>query len=216
MALGILSVAASSLSAQVPRDAPPKPPLPDTSRERNIGTFILGLLENSPPLSVRGSVDVSADDDLKDTLSSYLLRELRQLPNIVVVDEKSANYAIHIVGFATVAKSQTATGYAMAIAITKPEHLENDRSLVESVCAAPGERTISDDKWQLLKGKFDNQDSLQALWLRTAGTSALRDLAARIIADFDVQFIEPLRKGDQDMRDQIKDFRKRQPAPTPQ
>lgn len=213
-----ISLSVQAAPAQSARDTPTQSPGSnqrpqeqpgDVNRERSLNNFILGLLESSSPLSMRVSLTISADPNLKATLSSYLLRELRQLPNVVVVDQ-NAYLSLRVVSFETVSTSQAPTGYVVAIAITKPDHLDSDRLVLDTFCSAPGERRMSEDSWQKIRTHFEGRESFETLWLRTIGTPNLRDACSRIVADFDSEYLEPLRKADQDMRDQIKEIRKQQ------
>ncbi len=189
--------------------------MPDPDRERKKADFILGLLANSGPITFRVSVDVSAEPNLQQALSSYLLRELRSLPNVVIVDSKPT-WSFHVVSFETRSVSNARTGYAVAVAITKPESVESLRPILDMCCSPPGQFRISDDSWQKAKSLFEDKESLVTLWLRTFGESQLNEGSSRIVAEFDSAYLEPLRKSDQAMREHIEQYRRQVSSPPPQ
>jgi hypothetical protein len=189
--------------------------LPDPDRERKKAEFILGLLANSGPITFRVSVDVSAEPNLQQALSSYLLRELRSLPNVVIVDSKPT-WSLHVVSFETRSVSNVRTGYAVAVAITKPESVESVRPILDMCCSPPGQFHISDDSWHKAKSIFEDKESLVTLWLRTFGESQVNEGCSRIVAQFDSTYLEPLRRSDQETRERIEQYRRQVSSPPPQ
>ena len=189
--------------------------VPAVDRERQKAEFILGLLANSAPLTFRVSVDVSADPDLQQTLSSYLLRDLRSLTNVVIVDSKPT-WSLHVVSFETRSVTNVRTGYAIAVAITNPESIESFRTILDMCCAPPGQFRINDESWQAAKTLFHEKESLVTLWLYTLGESQVGQECSRIVAKFDSTYLEPARKSDQELRDRIEQYRRQMPSPPPQ
>ena len=158
-------------------------------------------------LGIRLGVTVSADQEFKDTLSSYLLRELRQLPNVTVADDK-ADWKLHIVALRNSLVGGRITGYTVAIAITSPENIEWDRLALDAAFAADQPDGIPEAKWEAVKDIFEGKEDFIDLWVRTFATTDLRDQAAEMVADFDSSYLEPRRKSYQQWLDRLNERRK--------
>lgn len=213
--LRLLIASALAIAVVRPALAQSSQQMPDADRERKKADFILGLLANSGPLTFRVSIDVAAEPNLQQTMSSYLLRELRSLPNVVIVDSKPT-WSLHVVSFETRSVSNMRTGYALAVAITKPESVESVRPILDMCCAPPGQLRINDDSWQKAKNLFQEKESLVTLWLRVFGESQVNQECGRIVAEFDSTYLEPLRRSDQETRERIEQYRRQVSSPPPQ
>jgi len=163
-------------------------------------------------LSIRVAVTVSADQEFKDTLSSYLLRELRELPNVTVADEK-ADWKLHIVALRNSLVGGRVTGYTVAIAITSPESIEYDRLALDAAFAPDEPEGIPKEKWDAVKDIFEGKEDFIDLWVRTFATPDMREQTASMVADFDSAYLEPRRKSHQQWLDRLNESRKKRGLP---
>lgn len=68
---------------------------------------------------IRVSLEVSAPDNMKAEVISYLSRELRKLEDVDIAD-RDVNYQISVVALRLASKAGAETGYALSVIVTSP------------------------------------------------------------------------------------------------
>jgi len=148
-----------------------------------------------PPFSARVSVSVSADENIKGLIESYIGRELRSLGDVVVTDEKP-EWIINIVALELENRAGTKTGLALSIVILEPFN----RILVQGML----QRKYKEPALLLMK----NLVEYNGHWLRVGSNDDLRQICSSIVADFDTQYLKARRELYQKILDYQKSNRK--------
>ena len=166
-------------------------------------------LFGAPP-EIRVAIELSGEPDVRETLSSFLRRELRELQNVVIV-EQEAHLKLHVVAMKIVLASGRQTGYTLAVAITQRQDPEFVRVLVDTPFLIAEKRRLSDEEWARISWFFEDKEDFRDLWLRTFPVESLRTDCAELIAQFDVRYVEPQRQVHQMSRDRPKVQGERKP-----
>ncbi|MEQ1762851.1 MAG: hypothetical protein ABL984_06895 [Pyrinomonadaceae bacterium] len=118
------------------------------------------------------SVDVSLKDvDSKNSLKSYLSRELRSLGDVEITEASTARYKVRVVAILSSSKGGSNLGYAYS------------STFLESVeCSYPG----GTQKWEC--------SEYLGNYLAIGDMESIQKNASSIIVDFDTAVLEPVRK----------------------
>jgi hypothetical protein len=136
---------------------------------------------NNPQFSAKVKVSVSAPDDIKDLVSSYLNRELRSLNDVEIVDN-NPDWEIEIVAMELKTVSGYKNGIAISTVILSPYNNQALSEFFKPEFKESGLLITSGLSWysdQMLN--VDSSDNLQ-------------ELCKTIVADFDSRELEPSRK----------------------
>lgn len=141
---------------------------------------ILCSAQELQPFSGRVSVSVSANDDIKGKIESYISRELRSLGDIVVTDD-NPRWILSIVALESTTKSGYKSGIEISVVILEPF----DNSLVIS--------QVNEKSKEFVSTMTSGLHSFSGQWLRVGAPEDLRSICNGIVADFDSQHIKPAR-----------------------
>lgn len=139
--------------------------------------FATGL----PPFSARVSVVVSADNNIKPKVESYIDRELRSLGDVVVTDD-NPDWILNIVAL----ESKTKGGYESGVVLSVVALKSFDKEAVMSTVSARNKGWVSD--------AISNLHEFSSHSLRIGAPEELRSICSGIVADFDTKFLQPQRK----------------------
>jgi formylglycine-generating enzyme required for sulfatase activity len=127
-------------------------------------------------------LNVSAKDELEGRIKSFLLRELRSIPDVRVVDNQyDADYSFSIVAFTTGTKDRE-SGYAMSAQLCRPY----DSSILI--------RYVLTNDFRYVKHWTSNLVTLASHQLLTGHIEGLRERCATIVAELDNEHFELHRK----------------------
>lgn len=157
--------------------------------------------ESQPKFSCRISLDITADDKIKDEISSYISRELRSLGDVVITDADPA-LKVEIVAL-EVHSGNSSVGYALSVLVSSYlGSLTLDR-FVTSIASGP---SSNEDK-QVLRGVYVDYRKIVSHFVQTGPKSDLALTCKKIVTTIDSDAIEGERKTWQ----ALKDYRKKNP-----
>lgn len=133
------------------------------------------------PFSGRVSVSVSASDNIKGEIESYISRELRSLGDIVVTDD-NPRWILSIVALESTTKGGYKSGIELSIVILEP--FDNSYLLNQ----------VNETSKELISTMTSGLHSYSGHWLRVGSPEDLRSICNGIVADFDTQHIKPSRE----------------------
>ena len=139
----------------------------------------------------RVSLDVSADDQIKRDIISYVSRELRTLSDIIIV-EKESRFRINIVAL-RLKNKESETGYALSITVTE----KLDKHTVETYS-----NYCSIDGFKDFLRVFLNREEMLEHFILVG--SDLKELCSNLVTGVDAGPFEVQRKVDQHIKDTIK------------
>lgn len=148
-----------------------------------------------PPFQSKLLVRVTSEDQAtKRQLESFLSRELRDLKDVSIV-ETGHDASLQAMAIKQVAvDNNTVLGYAVSVAATKPVKLGSFRSFLTG---KPPQAL--DTLFTLL----DSMEEFSTQFLYVGSEKDLREIAERIVVDFDTTVIEPERKTDRIIREAL-------------
>lgn len=137
-------------------------------------------IEKSFRLKVR--IDVTADNDIKNSVSSYLNRELRSLGDVDIVDN-DYHWALSILAVQLTTIGGYKSGVAISTVILTP--------FTNAVFVGLFKPEYRDGGLALTSNLFQYPDQ----WLNVGQTDALQNLCKEVIAQFDTKYLEEQRKS---------------------
>jgi len=126
-------------------------------------------------------VSVSANDNIKGQVESYIKRELRSLQDVTLVDE-GADWELSILAMEVSTKGGYKSGVIISVVILSPFNNQIVSGMLQEKYKELGTN--------LTKGLYWYPDH----WLRAGPVDQLRSLCVELIADFDSQQLEESRK----------------------
>jgi len=150
----------------------------------------------------RVQCNIDAENGIRNSVVSYINRELRALGDVRVV-ENSPDCIIHINALEDKTVGGRRTGYSVARTVRKPYSLRAWRILlqnqgVDSTVVAAVENSISGYDIMLAQGVY------------TTGTAGLQALCERMVANFDAEILEPARKENREHIRLLEEYAKKQ------
>jgi len=149
----------------------------------------------------RVSVGVSAKDDIKSDITSYVSRELRSLSDIVIVDS-TPQYIISIVGIRAKTEGGRDLGYDLSVTVTELNTEEYINALIPEC--------LSKDDWRRssLSAALAAGEDIKQHFLVVG--SDLRKLSSDLVATIDGEVFEQARKSHQSIMDMIQKYNQQQ------
>jgi len=148
---------------------------------------------------------VSAPDDLRGEVTSYLSRELRRIGDVTVVDENPL-IVISVVALRTGSRDGRASVVAFSVVVDQPENVAKN---YQTVCGTMG---ITPDKMTVgLLTTFggDNVVRLMAHFLEVGASDEVESVCRKVVVEFDGEVLEGQRRQMEQLLEQAK---KLQPA----
>jgi hypothetical protein len=130
--------------------------------------------------NARVTVEVSATENIKGLIHSFLTRELRSLEDVLIVDE-DPDYKLEVAAVELTSNKGQKTGVALSILILMPFDSELFTPLLEAKYKESSELITT------------NLYNLNKHWLRVGSDDDLRKICQKIVADFDSQHLESSR-----------------------
>jgi len=159
----------------------------------SVAPTTLSLAEDSlfPGFSTRVSLVVTAKENIKDLIESYMGRELRTFRDVVVTNN-APEWKICVVAVELRSRAGYKTGIAFSVVISEPFNNE-----------------LVVDMWQQ---EFRDLGSLlttglsvyEGHWLTLGSTEDVEGLCEGIIADFDSEYLNPARERYQKHMEDLK------------
>jgi len=155
-----------------------------------------GLARNQKlePEAIKIRISVIAPKNIKELISSYMTRELRQLGNVAIVDH---NPDWHLAVTAVELKNNRGirTGVALSLIISTPL----TDSFVKPVIKAIEKETSLSRQTEILN--TTPLSIIRSNWLRVDSDNEIKKLCQGIVADFDTEYLEVDRKNFQRLRE---------------
>ncbi len=158
--------------------------------------FLLPLIcfaQKTQSFSGRVGVYVSANENIKGEIESYISRELRSLGDIIVTDS-NPRWILNIVAMELLTKGGYKSGVVLSVIILEPF----DNGLVKTLLVDKTDRQmcvlLTSNLYYYPKGH----------WLRVGAPGDLRNLCNGIVADFDTEYLKPARNLWQKIVDSMK------------
>jgi len=136
---------------------------------------------NANQFFVKVKVSVSADENIKGQVESYIKRELRSLQDVTLVDE-GADWELSILALEVSTKGGYKSGVIISAVILYPFKNQMVSEMFQEKYKEFGTNLTKGLYW----GPFH--------WLRTTSNDKLRSLCVELIADFDSEKLEESRK----------------------
>ena len=135
---------------------------------------------DTPKFSAKVSVSVYGEESIKNSVSSFLIRELRSLGDVEIVDNNHG-WELQVVAIETVNAVGNKTGFVLSTLIIVPFHNKEMRELFK-----PEDQDFG---IEITSGliKYPKQH-----WISLGGLKDLQDRCKRIIADFDSKCLEEI------------------------
>jgi hypothetical protein len=147
-------------------------------------SLVISITVNAQKFSTKVMLTVTAPEDIKSEIQSYIGRELRALADVTIVEEKPS-WSISIIVVPTITTAGRKLGFAFSTLITQPLHTEYLDKF--AVC---------DEKSKAnLRPSFTVAEIIQNFNLQTAGSHELQVICKRIIAEFDSKLLDFDRKA---------------------
>jgi len=137
--------------------------------------------QDLPKFKARVKVSVSADENIKGTVTSYINRELRSLQDVEIVD-RDPEWELQILAMEISTKGGYKTGIVLSVVILSKF---SNQFLLDRVA----------DSYKEIVGNLTS--SLYYYpdhWLRVGSNEDLKSLCNGIVADFDTRYLEESRK----------------------
>jgi hypothetical protein len=145
--------------------------------------------------TIRVQIDVTASEAIKNEVSSYLKREFRALGDVEQVDKKPY-LRIRIMAMSLSSVTGHNAGFALSVLVTRPVDVEWLNNYYST--------TLNANQLELLNALIKNSEGVFDTLLRIGGSNDLQQMCKKLVADIDADYIEPERKFEQKMDDQIK------------
>lgn len=141
--------------------------------------------------SAKVKVNVSASNNIKGSVSSYINRELRSLTDVEIV-EKDPQWIIYVLAM----ELKTAGGYKSGVAIStvifSPFNNQILSGLLQPKFKDDGLNMTSNLAW------YPDQ------WINAGSVDDLQELCKDIVANFDTKYLEESRKSFRQMKEILK------------
>jgi len=135
----------------------------------------------NPRFSAKVKVSVGGEESIKSSVSSYLNRELRSLGDVEIVDD-NYEWAINITALENKIVGGKKSGFTIAAIFIQSFNNQLLRELVEP--------KHQDFVIKMTSGLSYYPDG----WVVIGGPESLQELCKKIIADFDTECLEKVRK----------------------
>lgn len=144
------------------------------------------LLKDLLKFKARVKVSITADDDIKGTVTSYIHRELRSLNDVEIVDS-DPEWELMIIAMEAKTTTGHKTGNVLSVLILS----KFNNSLLLS---------ISGSNKEIVSELTSHLYHFPEQWfLRQGPTKNLKDMCDKIVADFDTSCLEESRKSHREM-----------------
>lgn len=143
---------------------------------------ITATSQEQPDPRFRVQVSVSADENIKGLITSYINRELRGLRDVEIV-YKNPRWLLQVVALEISTKGGYKSGVALSIVVLE----QFDNSYLKSLMRETYEKNLVD----LVTS---NLYSVPNHWLRIGSEDDLRSICDGIVADFDTKHLEEARR----------------------
>ena len=143
---------------------------------------ITATSQEQPDPRFRVQVSVSADENIKGLITSYINRELRGLRDVEIV-YKNPRWLLQVVALEITTKGGYKSGVALSIVVLE----QFDNSLLKALMHETNQKDLVD----LVAS---NLYSLPDHWLRIGSEDNLRSICDGIVADFDTKHLEGARR----------------------
>ena len=155
-------------------------------------------------------LDISATDEVKNQVYSYISRELRSLSDVKVV-ENDPNWTIQIVGGQVKNKLGENMGVALSVVILKRTYVvEGLLALSENVLQINLQELMEKKSFDLKKAFINLTSGLSDIrghLLRVGSTEDMQNICKSIVADFDAEHLKVEREMFQKMLDFVSQYK---------
>jgi len=138
-------------------------------------------------------LDISAHDEIKNQVYSYISRELRSLGDVKLV-ENDPNWTIQVVAMQIENKLKAKTGVAVSVVIIKRRYVVKTLLLmVENVFQISPQELMekkSVDLEKAFKNLTDGLKDIRGHSLRVGSTEDMQSICQQIVADFDAEHLK--------------------------
>jgi hypothetical protein len=138
----------------------------------------------------RIQLDVSADDIIKNQVSSYMMREFRALQDVRVVDTKPD---IHVSVVAM--KVTVGDAYALSVVVTHPLDPDGFKELYSA--------HVDPKALKSLQGFAKATEVFAGHFVFAGPRTDLQNLCKAVVTELDTKYFEPARKAWQEIQDSI-------------
>lgn len=135
-------------------------------------------------IKIRVHLSVSGSENIRGEVTSYLSRELRSLKNVALVDERP-DIMLSVIAMESRSKGGYKTGIVFSVIVQQPF---ND-VLLYTVAAGLNNKQID----FLIDATKDSYNIL-GHWIQTGSPDEVKELSQKLIADFDGDYLEDIRK----------------------
>lgn len=149
----------------------------------------------------RVQLKVSASENDRGEVTSFLTRELRRIGDIEVV-ENDPLFVISVVALSTSNRSGNPTGYTLSVVVEMPVRYRQVRDTFA--------KTFDADMMKVMDFSFDNTTRLLTHLVQVGGTDNLDTICKKIVANIDGDVFENQRK----LVQQFLEMQKNQAIPT--
>lgn len=143
----------------------------------------------------RVKLNVSATENIKGEVVSYLSRQLRQISDIDIVDD-DPTIIISVIALETRNKGGLSTGYALSILVQRPIRYPQMREVLAT--------KLDKGAMAVLDLAFVNSTAILSHFIQTGGSDELESLCRKIIADIDGNVFENERKFSRQLVEEFK------------
>lgn len=167
-------------------------------------TFTARTETKLPPLSIAVKVTITADEDVKSEIYSYITRELRSLGDVKVVEGEnvaSVDYIINLICIKTTSGSmKTTTGYALSYEVVQPLKIN---------VSAKDFFEINDKAWRWIVGTTKGAVYLIYDHLGVCPPNLLDSECKQIVIQFDLQIMKNERANYEQIEELKKEYSKK-------
>lgn len=139
-----------------------------------------------PKFSARVKVSVGGDEEIRNSVTSYIKRELRSLGDVEIVDENEQWLLSILAMYAKVKPSGKKTGLILSVVVLQKKEPEFFEFLIGGDDDLKKKRTA-----QHLASYYCHFDGHS---VATWPLDSMKEGCADIVTDFDVKSLEPMRK----------------------
>jgi len=172
--------------------------------------FVTGDSEISQPeqtitekkFNAKVYLNISADDELKNQIYSYLSRELRSLGDVTLVVEDEPDWIIHIIAM----KSTNTSGIDMGVVFST---VIESRYKITDVIKLIIDNKVEKEGWKETRPDVDWKKAIDIIiptvtyiadhMLRVCGPESIKISCQEIVADFDSGYLKNKREEHQKM-----------------
>jgi hypothetical protein len=143
----------------------------------------------------RIQIVIDADDDIKDEVSSYLMREFRSLGDVEGV-ESNPQFTVRVVALRLRNVAGQANGIALSVVVARPAPLD----MIRSYYLKPLDERALKAFNQLINGS----EFIEGHYLQIGGKDDLESVCKKVVAKIDSNSLERMRKTFQEYKDSFK------------